>query len=687
MRSRVDVTLEDETQRYFLPLSARWGDENLRPGAPKLSYTLAKIRRGPKVGALIDGAFDERLAAACSRRCGRPGARTAAGTVRFHATDASRRSPSSATPRPLGVEQSNVSIAFGDKVILKVYRRLRPASSPTSRWRASSPRSPATPHTPAYYGSVDHSRRRPDDARRRLRLRAEPGRCLVAVVEGLERDLDALRLRSAAAAPQPEDDGFPFPLGIGALLGQRTAELHRAFATDRRPGLHVEPLTAGHLECWAAEAADEAAAVVDRLAGARRPAPARARRWRRAAGRGAADAARPHRAAWRDGALGRPLSRIHGDYHLGQVLIAQSDVAIIDFEGEPGASPGRAPPRSPRRCATWPACCARSTTRPRWRSTGTASAATRRATRSPPGRCAGATRPWRPSWPPTASMVRGPRPCPATLQGGDGRPVQVNAFLPQAAQVFVTEGGRDVAELDRIDPEGFFSGYVPGRSERFPYRCASRRGGSPGRPTTPTAFRRFAVWAPNARRVSVVGDFNGWDGRRHPMRRRVGQRHLGAVRARPRARRALQVRDRSAPTASCCRSRPTRCRLRQPSARRRPPRGDEAPSTTGATTAGCAPGAAPGRAAPISIYEVHLGSWRRGLGNEVSHLRRAGRAAHRLRRRPGLHPRGAAPRRRAPLRRLVGLPGDRATSRPTAASAPPTTSGSSSTRSTSAASA
>src|SRR5438067_5837028 len=30
----------------------------------------------------------------------------------------------------------------------------------------------------------------------------------------------------------------------------------------------------------------------------------------------------------------------------------------------------------------------------------------------------------------------------------------------------------------------------------------------------------FAVWAPNARRVSVVGDFNAWDGRRHPMRRR-----------------------------------------------------------------------------------------------------------------------------------------------------------------------
>jgi len=32
---------------------------------------------------------------------------------------------------------------------------------------------------------------------------------------------------------------------------------------------------------------------------------------------------------------------------------------------------------------------------------------------------------------------------------------------------------------------------------------------------------QFAVWAPSARRVSVVGDFNGWDGRRHIMRHRT----------------------------------------------------------------------------------------------------------------------------------------------------------------------
>ena len=138
-----------------------------------------------------------------------------------------------------------------------------------------------------------------------------------------------------------------------------------------------------------------------------------------------------------------------------------------------------------------------------------------------------------------------------------GGPV-VRVFAPEAGEVAVIDRktGQPVATLERIDAEGFFSGLIPRRRKAFPYRLRLRAGDAEWAREDPYAFgpvlgefdehllaegrheelyRRlgahpvthegvagtaFAVWAPNARRVSVVGDFNAWDGRRHPMRRR-----------------------------------------------------------------------------------------------------------------------------------------------------------------------
>ena len=62
----------------------------------------------------------------------------------------------------------------------------------------------------------------------------------------------------------------------------------------------------------------------------------------------------------------------------------------------------------------------------------------------------------------------------------------------------------------------------------------------------------FAVWAPNAAKVSVVGDWNNWDGRVSPMEQRGVVRHLGDRRAstRPRAR-STATRSRHE-TGTCC---------------------------------------------------------------------------------------------------------------------------------------
>ncbi len=215
----------------------------------------------------------------------------------------------------------------------------------------------------------------------------------------------------------------------------------------------------------------------------------------------------------------------------------------------------------------------------------------------------------------------------------------VRAFLPGARAVQVLHGDQRTPMLLR-HVDGVFEAQVPPGAYQLavtwhdglpavlddPYRFGPVLGdmdawllaegshlrpyeilGATPRQTNGCAGTSFAVWAPNASRVSVVGEFNVWDGRRHPMRLRrecgvweiflpgvsVGAAykfelldangHLLPQKADPFARQS-ELRPATASVVAVM-----------------PPVAAPSPARA----------AANGLAAPMSIYEVHLGSWRR----------------------------------------------------------------------------
>ncbi len=160
------------------------------------------------------------------------------------------------------------------------------------------------------------------------------------------------------------------------------------------------------------------------------------------------------------------------------------------------------------------------------------------------------------------ALVAGEHGDPFAVLGPHAGPggVIVRAFLPGAAEVAIlpADSGTLSHALKPIHPGGVWEGVVPGRLP-LPYRLRVTDGAGQVRevedpfrfPPTLSDFDLhllgegthyrvydklgahaaildgvagiiFAVWAPNARRVSVVGDWNGWDGRHHPMRLHPG---------------------------------------------------------------------------------------------------------------------------------------------------------------------
>ena len=329
---RFSVVLQGgERQDYFFPVAVDdRADEEALAG-----YAVARVRHGRNVGlAYGAGSSPEfALAAVEAMRRGDTVPTKAGGSLRFSATSSMPEALAiePADVRRLAGEQSNTSIQIGDTAVLKIYRRLQPGLHPEVEVGRFLTEVAGFPNTPPTFGTLEHVA--PDGETTALAIVQafvrNQGDAWRLTLDALTRELDALALTAGEADNTPEAAFAPY-LAYAEILGRRTGEMHLAFATPTDdPAFASEPLGAEDVEIVAADALAQAERAFEALGRTGTPSEAAATLLRRESE--CRDLIRTLAAA----PAGAIKTRIHGDYHLGQVLIVQNDVMIVDFEGEP----------------------------------------------------------------------------------------------------------------------------------------------------------------------------------------------------------------------------------------------------------------------------------------------------------------------------------------------------------------
>ena len=342
-----DVHNEGTSAPYFMPLAlieesvegTRWA--KLQPAM------IARARRQAIEGIMADAFADENFSAAIVRAIGaNEEMRGTSGTFHFvptreyaHIRGAEQADLSINVMR----EGSNTSVKVGQRLFLKAYRRLHAGVTPELEIGRYLTEVAQFPNIVPAAGYVEY--------------RADDGTTYtLAMLQGfVPNQGDAweftanylarfLQDRRALTAEAPAEEHAIY-LGLMRTLGKRTAQLHAALAGRKLPDAAIastdgafgaEPVTGDDLAQWRARAIDEARASLDRLRGITtlpESAATLAAHVLRAEstfierlGRGAAPAP------------GTIKCRVHGDYHLAQVLLQRDDFILIDFEGEPARS-------------------------------------------------------------------------------------------------------------------------------------------------------------------------------------------------------------------------------------------------------------------------------------------------------------------------------------------------------------
>ncbi len=327
--TEVEVETDAGRDLYALPLGVLWEDEPSGPFAHQLA--MARVRRGRSIGVLTDAfampEFFREVVSALKRNARLP---SAAGELVFSAMPGFDLEPGMAAEWP-STEQSNTSVIIGQRAVLKLLRKLTPGIHPEAEMtRVLTERGFA--NTASLLGEVTQvsAGGEPRTLMLLQRFVFNQGDGWTWTLDYLKRALD-----DQAVSPEAGDDALDGYGVFAAQLGRRLAEMHGVLAQPTDDAAFTpEVMESADAKALAVRVKQQLTKALNALA------PARA--WRRPVSAETVERLKAQATALRDSldalavsAEGASRTRIHGDLHLGQVLVTAGDVTLIDFEGEP----------------------------------------------------------------------------------------------------------------------------------------------------------------------------------------------------------------------------------------------------------------------------------------------------------------------------------------------------------------
>jgi maltose alpha-D-glucosyltransferase/alpha-amylase len=326
---QLEVATADGSAAYQLPLAVAWEDEPAGPFAHNLA--LARVRRGRRVGLLTDAFATPGFIRGLLQGFMSGEGLDETGPALSYRLEPGVRLSLDAPLEWLAAEQSNSSVRIGADAVLKLLRRTEAGVHPEAEMTRELGARGFLNVAPLL-GEV-------------VWLDEQGVPSTVVVLQGfIENQGDGwswtsgylgrlLQDHGETTGHGEADLGFENYESFAGVLGRRVAAMHATLGLPSdNPAFAPEAADAAQLARWEARVGSQIGAALDMLQGQKR----------RLADTGQVEALIANRdrllaavARLAQGALGAACTRIHGDLHLGQVLVTAGDVVIVDFEGEP----------------------------------------------------------------------------------------------------------------------------------------------------------------------------------------------------------------------------------------------------------------------------------------------------------------------------------------------------------------